>query len=162
MVCGWLPDLHLRLQPLAQRLKSAYTLTGERKFDAQFMQDVYEVPMEVVDLPLEQCPKANETARPIGGHLEGCRIGFDAGGSDRKVSAVVDGQTVYSEEVVWHPKTQEDPQYHFDGIVEAFRTAASKMPRVEPLACSQPACSLAMHPWFRPSSSKSPGKSESW
>ena len=85
--------------PLAQRLKSAYTLTGERKFDAQFMQDVYEVPMEVVDLPLEQCPKANETARPIGGHLEGCRIGFDAGGSDRKVSAVVDGQTVYSEEV---------------------------------------------------------------
>lgn len=77
--------------PLAQRLKSAYTLTGERKFDAQFMQDVYEVPMEVVDLPLEQCPKANETARPIGGHLEGCRIGFDAGGSDRKVSAVVDG-----------------------------------------------------------------------
>ena len=94
--------------PLAQRLKSAYTLTGERKFDAQFMQDVYEVPMEVVDLPLEQCPKANETARPIGGHLEGCRIGFDAGGSDRKVSAVVDGQTVYSEEVVWHPKTRVD------------------------------------------------------
>ena len=122
--------------PLAQRLKSAYTLTGERKFDAQFMQDVYEVPMEVVDLPLEQCPKANETARPIGGHLEGCRIGFDAGGSDRKVSAVVDGQTVYSEEVVWHPKTQEDPQYHFDGIVEAFRTAASKMPRVDAIGVS--------------------------
>ena len=70
--------------------------------------------------PWSSVPKANETARPIGGHLEGCRIGFDAGGSDRKVSAVVDGQTVYSEEVVWHPKTQEDPQYHFDGIVEAF------------------------------------------
>ena len=67
--------------PLAKRLKAAYTLTGERKFDAQFMQDVYEVPMEVVDLPLDQCPKANEAARPIGGHLDGCRIGFDAGGS---------------------------------------------------------------------------------
>lgn len=59
--------------PLAQRLKEAYTLAGERKFDAQFMQDVYEVPMEVLDLPLEQCPQANESARPIGGHLEGCR-----------------------------------------------------------------------------------------
>ena len=122
--------------PLAQRLKEAYTLAGERKFDAQFMQDVYEVPMEVLDLPLEQCPQANASARPIGGHLEGCRIGFDAGGSDRKVSAVVDGQTVYSEEVVWHPKTQEDPQYHFDGIVEAFRTAASKMPRVDAIGVS--------------------------
>ena len=122
--------------PLAQRLKEAYTLAGERKFDAQFMQDVYEVTMEVLDLPLEQCPQANVAARPIGGHLEGCRIGFDAGGSDRKVSAVVDGQTVYSEEVVWHPKTQEDPQYHFDGIVEAFRTAASKMPRVDAIGVS--------------------------
>lgn len=122
--------------PLAQRLKSAYTLDGERKFDAQFMQDVYEVPMEVVDLPLEQCPEANEAAKPIGGHLEGCRIGFDAGGSDRKVSAVIDGQTVYSEEVVWLPKLQEDPQYHFDGIVSAFKTAASKMPRVDAIGVS--------------------------
>lgn len=68
--------------------------------------------------------------------MDGCRIGFDAGGSDRKVSAVVDGRTVYSEEVVWHPKTQEDPQYHFDGIVEAFRTAASKMPRVDAIGVS--------------------------
>lgn len=122
--------------PLARRLKAAYSLTGERKFDAQFMQDVYEIPMEVVDLPLEQCPAANEAAAPMGGHLEGCRIGFDAGGSDRKVSAVVDGRTVYSEEVVWHPKTQEDPQYHFDGIVAAFRTAASKMPRVDAIGVS--------------------------
>ena len=122
--------------PLAQRLKAAYSLTGERKFDAQFMQDVYEVPMEVVDLPLEQCPKANESAKPIGGHLKGCRIGFDAGGSDRKVSAVIDGKTVYSEEVVWHPKTQSDPRYHFDGIVSAFKTAASKMPRVDAIGVS--------------------------
>ena len=117
--------------PLAQRLKSAYTLTGERKFDAQFMQDVYEVPMEVVDLPLEQCPKANETARPIGGHLEGCRIGFDAGGSDRKVSAVVDGRTVYSEEVIWHPKTAADPRYHQREVLCALRTAAAHLPRVD-------------------------------
>ena len=63
-------------------------------------------------------------------------IGFDAGGSDRKVSAVIDGKTVYSEEVVWHPKTEPDPQYHFDGIVEAFRTAASKMPRVDGIGVS--------------------------
>lgn len=34
---------------LAQRLQRAYTLTGERAFDVQFMQDVYEVPFEVID-----------------------------------------------------------------------------------------------------------------
>ena len=121
---------------LAQRLQKAYTLQGERKFDVQFMQDVYEVPFEVIDCRPEDCPKANESSVSIGGHMEGCRIGFDAGGSDRKVSAVIDGKTVYSEEVVWHPKTESDPQYHFDGIVSAFRTAASKMPRVDGIGVS--------------------------
>ena len=121
---------------LAQRLQKAYTLEGERKFDVQFMQDVYEVPFEVIDCSMEDCPKANESSVSIGGHMEGCRIGFDAGGSDRKVSAVIDGKTVYSEEVVWHPKTESDPQYHFDGIVSAFKTAASKMPRVDGIGVS--------------------------
>jgi predicted NBD/HSP70 family sugar kinase len=73
---------------------------------------------------------------PIGGHTDGCRIGFDAGGSDRKVSAVIDGKVVYSEEVVWFPKTNSDPDYHFNGIVEAFKTAASKMPRVDAIGIS--------------------------
>lgn len=121
---------------LAQSLQKAYTLVGERKFDVQFMQDVYEVPFEVIDCAPEDCPAANESSVSIGGHMDGCRIGFDAGGSDRKVSAVIDGKTVYSEEVVWHPKTMSDPQYHFDGIVEAFKTAASKMPRVDGIGVS--------------------------
>ena len=73
---------------------------------------------------------------PIGGHLEGCRIGFDAGGSDRKVSAVVDGETVYSEEVVWFPKITADPDYHYEGIVSALKSAASHMPRVDAVGVS--------------------------
>lgn len=121
---------------LAHRLQEAYTLTRERRFDVQFMQDVYEVPFEVIDCAPEDCPAANEASVSIGGHMEGCRIGFDAGGSDRKVSAVIDGKTVYSEEVIWHPKTESDPQYHFDGIVAAFKTAASKMPRVDGIGVS--------------------------
>lgn len=121
---------------IAQKLIAAYSAAGERKFDVQFVHDMFERDIEVLDVALEDCPAPLETAMPIGGHLEGCRIGFDAGGSDRKVSAVVDGQTVYSEEVVWHPKTQADPQYHFDGIVAAFKTAASKMPRVDAIGVS--------------------------
>lgn len=68
--------------------------------------------------------------------MDGCRIGFDAGGSDRKVSAVIDGKPVYSEEVVWYPKVTEDPTYHFNEIVTAFKTAASKMPRVDAIGVS--------------------------
>ena len=121
---------------LAARLQAEYSAGGKRAFDVGFMQDVFERPFEIVACGFDALPKATEHPIRVGGHMNGCRIGFDAGGSDRKVSAVIDGQTVYSEEVVWHPKTSEDPQYQFDGIVSAFRTAASKMPRVDGIGVS--------------------------
>ena len=43
---------------------------------------------------------------------------------------------MYSEEVVWFPKITEDPEYHFNEIVTAFKTAASKMPRVDAIGVS--------------------------
>ncbi len=121
---------------IAKRLQKVYSADGERAFDYDFFQKLYERPLEIVDLPLEQCPQSNESPRPIGGHLDGCRIGFDAGGSDRKVSAVIDGEVVYSEEVVWHPKKNPDPNYQYEGILDSFRTAASKMPRVDGIGVS--------------------------
>lgn len=128
---------------IAQRLKAAYVYfengegeNGSRWFDVQFMSDVYENGFEIIDCTAENFPEENDASVSVGGHMEGCRIGFDAGGSDRKVSAVVDGKTVYSEEVVWHPKTQSDPQYHYDEIVAAFKTAASKMPCVDGIGVS--------------------------
>ncbi len=121
---------------IAKQLQSAYTPEGVRAFDFDFFQKLYERPLEIIDLPLDQCPAPNESPVPIGGHTEGCRIGFDAGGSDRKVSAVIDGQVVYSEEVVWHPKVNPDPSYQYEGILDSFRTAASKMPRVDGIGVS--------------------------
>ena len=121
---------------LAKKLQAAYTAQGARAFDYDFFQKLYEQELEILDLPLENCPASNETPKPIGGHLDGCRIGFDAGGSDRKVSAVIDGQCVYSEEVVWHPKKNPDPNYQYQGILDSFRTAASKMPRVDAIGVS--------------------------
>ena len=122
--------------PIAQKMQAIYAMDGQRAFDADFFQKLYERPLEILDLPLENCPEANETPRPMGGHTDGCRIGFDAGGSDRKVSAVIDGECVYSEEVVWHPKVNPDPNYQYEGIVAAFKTAASKMPRVDGIGVS--------------------------
>ena len=122
--------------PLAKRLQKAYAPGGERDFDCTFFAQLYERPLEILDLPLEGCPQPNEQAVSIGGHTDGCRIGFDAGGSDRKVSAVIDGQCVYSEEVVWFPKLNPDPSYQYNEILTAFRTAASKMPRVDAIGVS--------------------------
>ena len=122
---------------IARELQADYAPGGARAFDVQFMQDVYERPFEIVVCADEaQLPQEHDSAVRIGGHTDGCRIGFDAGGSDRKVSAVVDGRTVYSEETVWHPKLSADPQYQYEGILDSFRTAASKMPRVDAIGVS--------------------------
>ena len=121
---------------LTKKLQAAYAIDGERAFDYDFFQKLYEQELQIIDLPLEQCPASNEIPKPLGGHLDGCRIGFDAGGSDRMVSAVIDGETVYSEEVVWFPKKNPDPSYQYGHILEAFKTAASKMPRVDAIGVS--------------------------
>ena len=118
-------------------IREQYKTGGAREFDAHFMAHVYEHAFEVLHVASpELAPKRRDASAPVGRHLDGCRIGFDAGGSDRKVSAVVNGQSVYSEEVVWFPKTTSDPAYHFDGIVSAMKTAASHMPRVDAIGVS--------------------------
>ena len=118
-------------------VKAQYCKGGKREFDFDFMANVYESEFEVLyAATIEEAPEKKEAAEAIGRHLDGCRIGFDAGGSDRKVSAVVNGESVYSEEVVWFPKTNSDPNYHYEGIVAAMKTAASKMPRVDAIGVS--------------------------
>lgn len=119
---------------VCEYLQTAYAKGGIHAFDADFMAKIYGQPFEVV--PCEELPEEKRVSLPVGGHFAGCRIGFDAGGSDRKVSAVVNGKPVYSEEVVWNPKENPDPAYHFRGIVEALKTAASKMPRVDAIGIS--------------------------
>lgn len=121
---------------IAAKLSKAYRPGGEREFDYGFVNDVYEKDLEIIACTDDTFPQSNEAPAKIGGHMKGCRIGFDAGGSDRKVSAVIDGESVYSEEVVWYPKVTEDPTYHFNEIVTAFKTAASKMPRVDAIGVS--------------------------
>ncbi len=117
-------------------IAKAYAAGGSREFDANFMARVYERPFEVVSLALADIPATKSLTQSVGRNVDGCRIGFDAGGSDRKVSAVIDGVSVYSEEVVWFPTTNADPDYHYQGILDAFRTAASKMPRVDAIGVS--------------------------
>ncbi len=115
-------------------LQSVYRKGGAREFDWDFMANIFEKPFEVV--LTDKVPETRDCPKAMGGHLEGCRIGFDAGGSDRKVSAVIDGETVFSEEVVWLPKINPDPDYHYEGIVSALKSAAAHMPRVDAVGVS--------------------------
>ena len=121
---------------LYERISADYTLNGARAFDVKFMSGVYETAFEVVNVSEKDFPEKKSCSLKVGGHLDGCRIGFDAGGSDRKVSAVIDGKVVYSEEVVWFPKINSDWHYQYDGIMESMKTAASKMPRVDAIGVS--------------------------
>lgn len=121
--------------PLAAHLAAHYRDTATGRFDADLVgRRMFDHTLEVVhtrDLP----PEHAET-RPLGRHLDGCRIGFDLGGSDRKVAAVIDGRVVFSEETVWDPYHKPDPQYHIDGIMDSLRKAAAHLPRVDAIGGS--------------------------
>jgi predicted NBD/HSP70 family sugar kinase len=122
---------------IGEHLRKTYSPSGTRQFDYHFLsKQVYERPFEAIPCSPSEVPQAADSGVPLGRHLDGCRIGFDLGASDRKVSAVVDGQVLYSEEVIWEPKVQSDPDYHFREIMAALKTAASRMPRVDAIGGS--------------------------
>jgi predicted NBD/HSP70 family sugar kinase len=122
---------------LAEYLRSVYAPGGARSFDYHFMgEQVYGRPMAFESAPCDSAPAAKESAEPLGRHLEGCRIGFDLGASDRKCAALVDGEVIFSEEVAWNPSAQADPQYHFAGIDDSLRRAAAHLPRVDAIGGS--------------------------
>ena len=124
-------------QSVAEYIRTCYAPDGSRKFDYHFMgEQVYEQPFCVIGCTPAEVPAGHETGKPLGRHLDGCRIGFDLGASDRKVSAVVDGKVVFSEEVIWEPRRQTDPDYHYREILTALKTAASKMPTVDAIGGS--------------------------
>ena len=109
-------------------IKSYYQVGGLREFDFDFMSTCFEKPFEVIYVDdIANMPEAKECSLPMGGFLKGNRVGFDAGGSDIKISAVVNGEVIYSEEVVWLPKLNEDINYHYDYIYKVMKMAVDKM-----------------------------------
>ncbi|HUB77887.1 MAG TPA: hypothetical protein VMB03_03775 [Bryobacteraceae bacterium] len=118
-------------------LRDVYRPGGQRAFDFEFMGErVYGNRLRFASARYDRAPIEREAAAPLGRHLEGCRIGFDLGASDRKCAGVIDGKVVFSEEVPWQPSVQPDPQYHFDGIHDSLRRAAAHLPRVDAIGGS--------------------------
>jgi predicted NBD/HSP70 family sugar kinase len=100
------------------------------------MERVYGRPFEVQSVPVDQVPVAREAAVALGGHLDGCRIGFDLGASDYKLAAVKDGEAVFTTEIPWDPKNEADPDFHYQRIRDGLRLAASHLPRVDAIGGS--------------------------
>ncbi len=124
-------------EELARALGEIYSASGARAFDYDFMgEKIYGKTMQVDYLPLDQVPAARETAKELGRNLDGCRIGFDLGGSDRKCAALIDGEVVFSKEVEWNPYFESNPQYHIDGINDSLKLAAEHLPRVDAIGGS--------------------------
>jgi predicted NBD/HSP70 family sugar kinase len=132
---------------IGEHIRATYAPDGARAFDYQFMgEKVYQQPFTVVICAADEVPPEHEPEKSLGRHLEGCRIGFDLGASDLKISAVVDGNAIFSEEIVWEPRKQTDPRYHYGKIVEALKLAASKLPRVDAIGGSSAGVYVANRP----------------
>jgi predicted NBD/HSP70 family sugar kinase len=132
--------------PFCQEIARWYAPGGLREFDANLMRRVYEQPFVVEAVDALQMPEAREIGSSIGGHFEGCRIGFDLGASDYKLAAVIDGTPVFSAEIRWDPVGQADPMYHTNHIASGLRQAAEKLPHVEAIGGSSAGIYVANQP----------------
>ena len=121
------------------RLQAHYRDTPAGQFDSNFVGErVFDHPFTIVRTP--DLPPERSVTKPLGRHLNGNRIGFDLGGSDRKVAAVVGGRVVFSDETVWYLYHKPDPHYHFDGIDWARCARPRRISRVStPSAAAPPA-----------------------
>lgn len=122
---------------MAQELAHLYSPQGKRHFDYEFFgKKTYLEPLKITACSFEEIPSLHESSIPLGRHLDGCRIGFDLGGSDRKCAALIDGKVVFSEEVEWNPYFETDPAYHIEGIQDSLLRAAAHLPRVDAIGGS--------------------------
>lgn len=122
---------------LAQKLRKHFKTSPTGKFDAKILGErVYEHPFQLVSVAEADLPPEHESAASRGRHWDGCRLGFDLGASDRKVAAVKDGRVVFSAEYPWDPRNHNNPQWHFDQIMDMLKTAATHLPRVDAIGGS--------------------------
>ena len=114
----------------------AYTKKGARAFDYDFFTSIYGRPVEAVVVPLKAMPEMNEKPALVKTVADGCRIGFDLGASDFKISALNKGKVVFSKEFPWDPVPQTDPEYHYQKLTAGLKEAAAALPRVDAIGGS--------------------------
>ncbi|MEG2724542.1 MAG: ROK family protein [Kiritimatiellia bacterium] len=113
---------------IAKKLREDYTETGARSFDYGFFKTVYGKPLEIVACAFAEVPKGHDLSISLGGNMNGNRIGFDLGGSDFKLTAMVNGESVWQKEIPWDPYSATTSNYHYDHIKAGFEETISHFP----------------------------------
>ena len=124
------PDAIVR--PVAK----AYAKKGARAFDCDFFSSIYGRPVEAEVVPLKKMPEFREKTSVVKTVADGCRIGFDLGASDFKISALKNGKVVFSKEFPWDPRNNADPAYHYAKLTAGLKEAAKALPRVDAIGGS--------------------------
>jgi len=130
-------EIHLAASDaLARHIVDVYSARGARAFDCEIMALAYDRPLKIVVASGDDLPQPKTRVQALGGYLEGCRLGFDLGASDYKISAIKDGETVFADEIPWAPVTATSPDYHFDLLQAGLKKAAGHLPRVDAIGGS--------------------------
>lgn len=119
-----------------KEMSSLFSIKGKYAFDINFMKKVYEMEFELIHMHVTDFPKIKSQKKIVESNLRGNIIGFDAGGSDRKVSAIKNGNVIFSDETIWHPKLNSNPQYHYDGILDSMRKASHYLETIDGIGVS--------------------------
>ncbi|MBA2124586.1 transcriptional regulator [bacterium Unc6] len=120
-----------------KEIRKIYSRCGRRAFDSKIIgEKIYGRPLKFYSCSFNELPTEKESGILLGKNLNGCRIGFDLGGSDRKCAALIDGKVIFSEEIKWEPYFQKNPSYHKNGINDLLKRAASKLPKVDAIGGS--------------------------
>ena len=121
---------------IVKPVAKAYTKKGLRAFDYDFFTSIYGRPVETVVVPLKKMPETTEKPALVKTVADGCRIGFDLGASDFKISALNKGKVVFSKEFPWDPRNNADPEYHYSKLTAGLKEAAASLPRVDAIGGS--------------------------
>jgi len=142
----------------------AYTKKGARAFDYDFFGSIYGRPVEAVVVPQNKVPEFAEKLSQVKTVADGCRIGFDLGASDFKISALKNGKVVFSKEFPWDPRNNPDPEYHYSKLTAGLKEAAAALPRVDAIGGSTAGVlvgqKMGLASLFRAVKEKNPSKFE--
>jgi predicted NBD/HSP70 family sugar kinase len=122
---------------IVEQLQAVYAADGKRAFDYDFMgKTCFDQAFAIENADAADLKEVLPPATGGGGSLQGNRLGFDLGGSDRKCAAMIDGKVVFSEEIKWSPYFESDPAYHRAGIQDSLKRAAAYLPKVDAIGGS--------------------------
>ena len=119
-----------------KRIKEFYSKDGKRSFDYNFMSRIYNHEFEVIEINKDEIPESFEKTTKIEENLNGYRIGIDVGGSDIKVSILRYGEVISSKEIIWNPKEEVNPSYHYNFIYNVLKNAYTELLSIDSIGIS--------------------------